>query len=120
MDNEIIEQAEQVIEQPAEESAVAEQSGGAEIAALRQEVAELRLRLALMTGGAAPEKLDEAVKLAGGIMGAESGCPENAANEVLNEYPHLKLTKRTIPQFSAESRGSADGFAAIRSIFAKR
>ena len=122
MDNEMIVQEEPLTELPEQtEAAEPEQSdGGAELSALRMEVAELRLRLALMTGGAAPEKLDEAVRLAAGIMGADCGDPENTAQEVLSEYPHLKLTKRSIPHFSAESRGSADGFAAIRRIFAKR
>ena len=91
-----------------------------ELQALRKEVAELKLRLTLLAGGAAPEKLDEGVKLAAGIMAAQGGEPESAAEEVLREYPHIRLAKRSIPKFSAESTGRGDGFAAIRSIFAKR
>ena len=91
-----------------------------ELQALREEIVELKLRLTLLAGGAAPEKLDEAVKLAAGLMSAQGGEPESAADEVLREYPHIRLAKRSIPKFSAESTGRGDGFAAIRSIFAKR
>ena len=91
-----------------------------EIRELRCEVTELKLRLALLAGGAAPEKLDEGVKLAAGIMAAQDEDAESAAGEVLLEYPHIKLARRTVPQFSAECSGKGDGFAAIRNIFAKR
>lgn len=91
-----------------------------EINALRCELMELKLRLALLTAGAAPERLDEGMKLAAGLMVSDEISPESAAEEVIREYPHIKLAKRAIPQLSAESRGCGDGFAAIRSIFAKR
>ncbi len=91
-----------------------------EILELRCEVTELKLRLALLAGGAAPEKLDEGVKLAAGIMAAQDEDAESAAGEVLLEYPHIKLARRTVPQFSAECSGKGDGFAAIRNIFARR
>lgn len=91
-----------------------------EILELLCEVTELKIRLALLAGGAAPEKLDEGVKLAAGIMAAQDEDAESAAGEVLLEYPHIKLARRTVPQFSAECSGKGDGFAAIRNIFAKR
>lgn len=91
-----------------------------EILELRCEVTELKIRLALLAGGAAPEKLDEGVKLAAGIMAAQDEDAESAAGEVLLEYPHIKLARRTVPQFSAECSGKGDGFAAIRNIFARR
>lgn len=91
-----------------------------EILELRCEVTELKLRLALLAGGAAPEKLDEGVKLAAGIMAAQDEDAESAAGEVLLEYPHIKLARRTVPQFSSECSGKGDGFAAIRNIFARR
>ena len=91
-----------------------------ELLELRCEVTELKLRLALLAGGAAPEKLDEGVKLAAGIMEANGEDADSAAGEVLLEYPHIKLARRTVPQFSAECSGRGDGFAAIRNIFAKR
>ena len=91
-----------------------------ELLELRCEVTELKLRLALLAGGAAPEKLDEGVKLAAGIMAAQGEDAESAAGEVLLEYPHIKLARRIVPQFSAECSGKGDGFAAIRNIFAKR
>ena len=42
------------------------------------------------------------------------------AAEVLEEYPHIKLERRSVPRISAESGGKGDGFAAIRGIFARR
>lgn len=127
MDNENIEQelqAGEIQQEQPEGSSGAEQSTDSvqpeEIQTLRAEVAELRIKLALLTGGAAPEKLDEGVKLAAGLMEADGTEPDDAAAEVLREYPHIRLVKRSIPQFSAESRGSSDGFAAIRSIFARK
>ena len=107
-------------EAPEQDEQAAESVQDDEIQALRGEVAELRLRLSLLTGGAAPEKLDEGVKLAAGIMAADGCEPQEAAEEVLREYPHIRLARRSVPQFSAESRGSGDGFAAIRSIFARK
>lgn len=127
MDNENIEQeiqAGEIQQEQPEGSSGAEQSADSvqpeEIQTLRAEVAELRIKLALLTGGAAPEKLDEGVKLAAGLMEADGTEPDDAAAEVLREYPHIRLVKRSVPQFSAESRGSSDGFAAIRSIFARK
>lgn len=111
------------IEQTAAEVTPQEEAPAAQdekIKALRGELMELKLRLALLTAGAAPERLEEGMKLAAGIMVSDQIPPESAAEEVLREYPHIKLAKRTIPQFSAESRGCGDGFAAIRGIFAKR
>lgn len=127
MDNENIEQelqAGEIQQEQPEGSSGTEQSTDSvqpeEIQTLRAEVAELRIKLALLTGGAAPEKLDEGVKLAAGLMEADGTEPDDAAAEVLREYPHIRLVKRSVPQFSAESRGSSDGFAAIRSIFARK
>ena len=87
---------------------------------LRAHLMDLWQKLALLTGGAAPERLCEGVKLAAGIMSADGTEPDDAAAEVLREYPHLRLVRRSVPQFSAESRGASDGFAAIRSIFARK
>lgn len=126
MDNEMIEKAGELPEEASEQEAevipeeAKQPEQDNEVLALRGEVAELKLRLALLAGGAAPEKLDEGVKLAAGILTAQGGEPESAAGAVLMEYPHIKLAKRSIPKLSAESSGSGDGFAAIRSIFAKR
>ncbi len=117
MDNENLE-LEQEEFQPAEENVQQEQSG--ELEQLRSEVTELKLRLALITGGAAPEKLEEGVRMAGGLISAEGKQPEEAAAEILSEYPHIRLARRTVPKLSAESGGKGDGFAAIRSIFARK
>ena len=127
MENEDIIQEEEIevtdgasAEQEEQSAAEDENSQAEEIKALQGEVAMLKIKLALLTGGASPEKLDEGVKLAAGLMAAEDADPETAVQEVLREYPHIRLAKRSIPQFSAESRGSSDGFAAIRSIFARK
>lgn len=127
MENEDIIQEEEIevtdgasAEQEEQSAAEDENSQAEEIKALQGEVAILKIKLALLTGGASPEKLDEGVKLAAGLMAAEDADPETAVQEVLREYPHIRLAKRSIPQFSAESRGSSDGFAAIRSIFARK
>ncbi len=127
MENEDIIQEEEIevtdgasAEQEEQSAAEDENSQAEEIKALQGEVAMLKIKLALLTGGASPEKLDEGVKLAAGLMAAEDADPETAVQEVLREYPHIRLAKRSIPQFSAESRGSSDGFAAIRNIFARK
>ena len=129
MDNEITVQEElestaaeipaDAVEESETEAAPGEGSQAEELQQLRAEIMELRLKLALLTGGAAPERLCEGVKLAAGIMSADSTEPDDAA-AVLREYPHLRLVRRSVPQFSAESRGASDGFAAIRSIFARK
>lgn len=128
MDNENIQQEEllepEIPQEQTDEPAKDEKTDAGnlpeEVQTLRAEVAELKIRLALLTGGAAPEKLDEGVKLAAGLMAADGAEPDTAAAEVLREYPHIRLVKRSVPQFSAESRGNSDGFAAIRSIFARK
>ena len=130
MDNEITVQEElesaaaeipaDAVVEPETEAAPGEGSQAEELQQLRAEIMELRLKLALLTGGAAPERLCEGVKLAAGIMSADGTEPDDAAAEVLREYPHLRLVRRSVPQFSAESRGASDGFAAIRSIFARK
>ena len=87
---------------------------------LRGEIVQLKIKLALLVGGAASAKLDEGIKLAEGILTADGVTPEEAAAEVLEEYPHIKLESRSVPRISAESGGRGDGFAAIRGIFARR
>lgn len=119
MENEEIIQEDTVTEEAVDDSAQDELESEL-IITLRNEVTELKIRLALLVGGAAPEKLDEGVKLAQGILAADGIQPEEAAAEVLSEYPHIKLAQRTIPRLSAESGGKGDGFAAIRNIFARK
>ena len=80
---------------------------------------EARVKLALLLCGADKEKLDEAARIALGLVGTGIE-PEEAAAEAVAEYPHLKLASRAVPVFAAQSKGSSDGFAAIKSIFAKR
>ena len=76
MDNEITVQEEiesaaaeipaDAVEEPETEAASDESSQAEELQQLRAEIMELRLKLALLTGGAAPERLCEGVKLAAG------------------------------------------------------
>ncbi len=125
MDNEeIVREELNEAESLSEDNSEAEISGQEELSEqtvqLMGEVAELKIRLALLVGGASPEKLDEGVRLALGLASADGIQPEEAAAEVLSEYPHIKLAKRSVPKLSAESGGKGDGFAAIRSIFARK
>lgn len=118
MDNENIAEEEELLQDAAAE---AQEDNSAEIISLlRGEITDLKLRLALLSGGAASGKLGDGVRLAQGILGAGETSPEDAAAKILEEYPHLKLQQRSVPKLSAESGGKGDGFAAIRSIFAKR
>lgn len=80
---------------------------------------EANIKLALLLMGTAKEKLEAASKLAEGLCAA-GRSPEEAAQEVITGYPHFRAVQREIPQLAAQSGGSDDGFAAIRSIFAKR
>ncbi len=90
-----------------------------ELQELHAALNEAKTKLALLLNGAARTKLSESAKIA--LLLVESGAaPEEAAQAVLQEYPHLKLTDREVPTFSAATSGSGDGFSAIRSIFAKR
>lgn len=93
MDNEITVQEElestaaeipaDAVEESETEAAPGEGSQAEELQQLRAEIMELRLKLALLTGGAAPERLCEGVKLAAGIMSADGTEPDDAAAEVL-------------------------------------
>lgn len=107
------EQEIQAAEAPAEEIA-ADECGE-----LRAALLEANIRLALLLAGAAKEKLSEAAKLAEGLCAA-GAAPEAAAEEIIGGYPHLRAVQREIPQFAAQGGGTDDGFALIRSIFAKR
>ncbi len=119
MENNIIE-AEQL---PVEEVPAAEEQECVntenELQELQAALNEAKTKLALLMNGAARSKLSESAKIA--LLLVESGAdPEDAAQAVLQEYPHLKRTDREVPSFSAATSGSGDGFSAIRSIFAKK
>ncbi len=86
---------------------------------LRAALLEANIRVALLIEGAAREQLSEAARLAEGLCAA-GAAPEQAAHEVLAGYPHLRAVRREMPQFSAQSGGSTDGFSMIRSIFARK
>ena len=82
-------------------------------------LSEAETKLALLLAGAAKEKLAEAVSLTS--MLCKSGkTPEEAASEIIAAYPHLKAVQREIPQFSAGSSGTNDGFSAVRRIFSAK
>lgn len=87
-----------------------------DIAGLKDSLAAEKIKVALLIAGVTAEKLDEAFALAHGLCG--SGKPtEDAVEEVIGAYPHLRAVKREIPQFAAASSGGSDGFSAIRRIF---
>lgn len=82
-------------------------------------LSETETKLALLLAGTAKEKLAEAVSLTS--MLCKSGkTPEEAASEIIAAYPHLKAVQREIPQFSAGSSGTNDGFSAVRRIFSAK
>ncbi len=82
-------------------------------------LSEAETKLALLLAGAAKEKLAEAVSLTS--MLCKSGkTPDEAAAEIIAAYPHLKAVQREIPQFSAGSSGTNDGFSAVRRIFSAK
>lgn len=82
-------------------------------------LSEAETKLALLLSGVAKEKLAEAVSLTS--MLCKSGkTPEEAAAEIIAAYPHLKAVQREIPQFSAGSSGTNDGFSAVRRIFSAK
>lgn len=82
-------------------------------------LSEAETKLALLLAGTAKEKLAEAVSLTS--MLCKSGkTPDEAAAEIIAAYPHLKAVQREIPQFSAGSSGTNDGFSAVRRIFSAK
>ena len=112
----IADEAAEDIPEPAEEITL---ETAAEYDEMKAALLEARIKLALLLCGAAKEKLEEGSMLAHGfcIAGME---PEDAAQRVMEEYPHLRLISREVPKFAAQGGGSGDGFAAIRNIFARR
>lgn len=87
-----------------------------EIIGLKDSLAAEKIKVALLIAGVTAEKLDEASAIVHGLYG--SGKPiEDAVEEVIGAYPHLRAVKREIPQFAAASSGGSDGFSAIRRIF---
>lgn len=87
-----------------------------EIIGLKDSLAEEKIKVALLIAGVTAEKLDEASAMVRGLYG--SGKPiEDAVEEVVGAYPHLRAVNREIPQFAAASSGGNDGFSAIRKIF---
>ena len=122
MENNIIEEstvvtAEEQIAEPVE--AIEEVEASSDNSELIAALIEARVKLALLLGGTAKDKLDDAAKIALGLVGAGME-PEEAAAKAIEEYPHFKLATREVPVFAAQTKGSNDGYAAIKSIFAKR
>ena len=123
MEEQIQEQEMPSVEAPqptAEDSqATFEADFSAELEELREALKEAQIKAELLLNGASREYLAQAAELAQLLCDAGS-TPEEAAKEIISKYPHMKLTKREIPQFAAQTSGSGDGFAAVRRIFAKR
>lgn len=89
------------------------------IEALEAELLKEQIKVKLLVAGILPEKLEDGAAMAYGLCLAGKS-PENAADEIAAAYPHLKAIRTELPQFSAESAGSKDGFSAIRRIFSTR
>lgn len=91
----------------------------ARIEELEAELLKEQIKVKLLVAGILPEKLEDGAAMAYGLCLAGKS-PETAADEIAAAYPHLKAVRTELPQFSAESAGSKDGFSAIRRIFASR
>lgn len=89
------------------------------IGTLEAELLKEQIKVKLLIAGILPEKLEDGAAMAYGLCLAGK-TPENAAGEIAAAYPHLKAVRTELPQFSAESAGSKDGFSAIRRIFSTR
>ena len=89
------------------------------ISELEAELLKEQVKVRLLILGILPEKLEDGAAMAYGLCLAGKDI-DTAANEIMEAYPHLKAVRRDLPQFSAESAGSGDGFSAIRKIFSMR
>lgn len=87
-----------------------------EIIRLKDSLTAEKIKVALLIAGITAEKLDEASALVRGLYDSGKSI-EDAVEEVVGAYPHLRAVKREIPQFAAASSGGNDGFSAIRRIF---
>lgn len=86
---------------------------------LKAELLKEQIKVKLLILGIIPEKLEDGAAMAYGLCLAGKTSDE-AADEIIKAYPHLKAVRREIPQFSTESAGSGDGFSMIRKIFSAR
>lgn len=86
---------------------------------LKAELLKEQLKVKLLILGILPEKLEDAAAMAYGLFLA-GRTADAAAEEIAAAYPHFKAIRAELPQFSAESAGSKDGFSAIRRIFSAR
>lgn len=89
------------------------------IGKLEAELMREQIKVKLLILGILPEKLEDGAAMAYGLYLAGKS-PEEAAEEIITAYPHLKAVRRELPQISTESTGSGDGFSAIRRIFSTR
>lgn len=86
---------------------------------LEAELLKEQIKVKLLVAGILPEKLEDGAAMAYGLCLAGRSAGD-AADEITAAYPHLKAVRAELPQFSAESAGSKDGFSAIRRIFSSR
>lgn len=86
---------------------------------LEAELLKEQVKVKLLISGILPEKLEDGAAMAYGLCLAGKDT-DAAASEIMEAYPHFRAVRRDIPQFSAESAGSGDGFSTIRKIFSSR
>lgn len=89
------------------------------IAETEAELLKEKIKVKLLILGILPEKLEDGAAMAYGLC-LTGKSADDAASEIIGAYPHFKAVRRELPQFSAESTGSGDGFSAIRRIFSAR
>lgn len=90
-----------------------------QIEELKAELLKEQIKVKLLVLGILPEKLEDAAAMAYGLFLA-GRTADAAAEEISAAYPHFKAIRTELPQFSAESAGSKDGFSAIRRIFSAK
>lgn len=90
-----------------------------QIEELKAELLKEQIKVKLLVIGILPEKLEDAAAMAYGLFLA-GRTADAAAEEIAAAYPHFKAIRTELPQFSAESAGSKDGFSAIRRIFSAK
>ena len=90
-----------------------------ELSELRAALFESSIKAELLMAGITKEHLEDGVTLCT-LMCSTGKSPKEAAQDVIELYPHLKTVQHNIPQLAAEGGGKTDGFALIKSIFARK
>ncbi len=83
---------------------------------LRTSLTEAQVRAELLMCDVPKARLKEAAQIADRLCAAGMS-PQQAAQAVVSEYPHLRTVKRELPKMAMSGSGRCDGFSEIRRIF---